>query len=381
MAEAAIEPVDAGETGDAFILHPQGDWTILRAEALSRELDALIAAPPDGARVLIALDQVGALDTAGAHLLRNLALGLTERGCNPAFARLSRSQRSLLEQVIEVAHPTHEEPPKRAGSAVQILGEVGETVAAGQKDLADATAVFGRIVAGLGRGLASPRRIRIASVVHQMEYTGLRAVPIIVLMSFLIGAIIAQQGAFHFRKFGAELFVVDMVGILVLREIAVLITAIMVAGRSGSAFTAEIGSMKMREEIDALSIIGVDPIEVLVLPRVLALVLALPLLTFLSDITCLAGALLVTWFYGGIEPNIFLDRLREAVVLSTFWVGIIKAPFMALIIGLIACMEGLRVAGSAESLGRQTTASVVKAIFMVIVMDGIFAIYFAALDF
>jgi phospholipid/cholesterol/gamma-HCH transport system permease protein len=199
------------------------------------------------------------------------------------------------------------------------------------------------------------------------------------LISFLIGAIIAQQGIFHFRKFGADVYVVDLVGILVLREIGVLLIAIMVAGRSGSSYTAELGSMKMREEIDALRTMGLDPVEVLMVPRVLALVVALPILVFFGSLAALYGGGVITWLYGGMSPDIFISRLQEAVSVTHFEVGIIKAPFMALVIGVVACSEGLRVKGSAESLGLQTTTSVVKSIFLVIVLDGLFAVFFASI--
>jgi phospholipid/cholesterol/gamma-HCH transport system permease protein len=213
-----------------------------------------------------------------------------------------------------------------------------------------------------------------------MEHTGLRAVGIIGLMSFLIGGIIAQQGAFQLRRFGAELFAVDLVGILVLRELGVLMTAIMFAGRSGSAFTAELGAMKMREEIDAMRIIGLDPIETLIVPRLVALIVTLPMVTFMSDILGLVGAGVVAKFYIGMSPTAFIERLRDGIGMNTFLVGLFKAPFMALVIGLIACVEGLKVTGSAESLGRQTTASVVKAIFMVIVLDALFAMFLSAVN-
>ena len=196
-----------------------------------------------------------------------------------------------------------------------------------------------------GRARARRWRIRAASVspsmVHQLDNVGWRAVPIILLITFLIGCIIAQQGIFHFRKFGADIYVVDMVGILVLREIGVLIVSIMVAGRSGSAYTAELGSMKMREEIDALQTMGFDPIEVLVLPRIVALIIGVPILTFLGSMAALYGGGLVCWLYGGIDPDIFLQRLKEAITLDTFEVGMIKAPFMALVIGVVACVEGM----------------------------------------
>jgi phospholipid/cholesterol/gamma-HCH transport system permease protein len=216
--------------------------------------------------------------------------------------------------------------------------------------------------------------------VHHLDRVGWQAVPIILLITFLIGCIISQQGIFHFRKFGADVYVVDMVGILVLREIGVLIVAIMVAGRSGSSYTAELGAMKMREEVDALRTMGLDPVEVLILPRVIALLIALPLLTFLGSMAALYGGGLIAWLYGGMSPDIFIARLKEVISLTHFQVGMIKAPFMALVIGIVACAEGLRVKGSAESLGLQTTTSVVKSIFLVIVLDGVFAMFFAAID-
>jgi phospholipid/cholesterol/gamma-HCH transport system permease protein len=218
-------------------------------------------------------------------------------------------------------------------------------------------------------------------VVFHLDRTGLQAVPIIFLMSFLIGGIIAQQSVFQLRYFGADVYVVDLVGILVLRELGVLLAAIMLAGRSGSAYTAEIGSMKMREEIDALQVIGLDPNEVLIMPRLLALVVALPLLTVIADMAALIGGAIVSFIYASISIESFILRLRDAVGLNTLLVGLIKAPFMGLIVGLIAAAEGLKVEGSAESLGRRTTASVVKAIFTVIVADGFFAMFFAAIDY
>ena len=239
--------------------------------------------------------------------------------------------------------------------------------------------MLGAISIAVGSVLRQPRSFRLTSTVYQMGRVGWQAIPIMALITFLIGAIIAQQGIFHFRKLGADSYVVDMVGILVLREIGVLIVAIMVAGRSGSAYTAELGSMKMREEIDALSTMGLDPVSVLILPRVLALIVALPILAFLGSMAALYGGGLVCWLYGGMSPTIFIARLRDAVSVTHFEVGILKAPFMALVIGLVAACEGLKVKGSAESLGQQTTASVVKSIFLVIVLDGLFAVFFASI--
>jgi phospholipid/cholesterol/gamma-HCH transport system permease protein len=259
------------------------------------------------------------------------------------------------------------------------LETVGRSTFSAVKDVSVFLQMLGALgAAGFGV-LRRPRSLRFTSVVFHLYQVGWRAIPIIALVTFLIGAIIAQQGIFHFRKFGAESYVVDLVGILVLREIGVLIVAIMVAGRSGSAYTAELGSMKMREEIDALSTMGLDPVEVLILPRIIALVCALPILAFIGAMSALYGGGLVAWLYAGMSPPIFIARLHEAVSVTHFEVGIIKAPFMALVIGIVACSEGLRVKGSAESLGSQTTVSVVKSIFLVIVLDGAFAVFFASI--
>jgi phospholipid/cholesterol/gamma-HCH transport system permease protein len=258
---------------------------------------------------------------------------------------------------------------------------VGQNVSGAGQDLVKGVAFLGELMAALVRVVVHPRRFRKAAVINQLEQIAYRGVPIIVLISFLVGCIVSQQGIFQLVKFGATAFVVDLTGILVLRELGVLLTSIMVAGRSGSAFTAEIGSMKMREEIDALRVMGLDPIEVLIAPRILALVIGLPLLTFVSSIAALFGSGLTAWVYGDISPDVFLSRLKGAVAMNTFLAGLIKAPFMALVIGIIATLEGLAVEGSAESLGRHVTSSVVKAIFMVIVLDGLFAMFFAAIRY
>ena len=256
---------------------------------------------------------------------------------------------------------------------------IGRSIAGAAQDVVRYLTIVGAFVIQSVEILLALRRLRFTSLIYQLDRVGVRSVPIIVLITLLIGAIIAQQGVFHFRRFGADDYVVDFVGVLVLREIGVLIVSIMIAGRCGSSYTAELGSMQMREEIDALRTMGRSPIEVLVLPRVAALVIALPLLTFIGSMAALYGGGVVAWLYGGMEPSFFVSRLREAVSISDFEVGMIKSPFMALVIGIVACTEGLKVKGSAESLGAQTTTSVVKSIFCVIVMDGLFAIFFSAI--
>jgi phospholipid/cholesterol/gamma-HCH transport system permease protein len=281
----------------------------------------------------------------------------------------------------EVEHTNNEFVPKLKSRLTQplwwieILGRKVEGVVSMLIPFLNMAGAFGL---ALVRTIVRPKTFRGTSMVHHLDRVGWQAVPIILLISFLIGCIIAQQGIFHFRKYGADIYVVDMVGVLVLREIGVLIVCIMVAGRSGSAYTAELGAMKMREEIDALRTMGFDPVSVLILPRVLALVIAVPILTFLGSMAALYGGGLVAWQYGGMSPDIFMERLQQAISTTHFSVGMIKAPFMALIIGLVASSEGLLVKGSAESLGSRTTISVVKSIFLVIVMDGVFAIFFAS---
>jgi phospholipid/cholesterol/gamma-HCH transport system permease protein len=270
-------------------------------------------------------------------------------------------------------------PPASEYGLLVALGAIGRGAAGIGRDLLGFANMFGAIGVAAVRVLTRPRDFRFTSAVHQLDRVCWQAVPIILLITFLIGGIIAQQGIFHFRKFGAELYAVDLVGILILREIGVLIVAIMVAGRSGSSYTAELGSMMMREEIDALRTMGFDPVEVLILPRVLVLIVALPALTFIGCMAALYGGGLVAFLYGGMSPEIYISRLEEAISLTHFKVGMIKAPFMGLVIGVVACTEGLLVKGSAESLGLQTTASVVKSIFLVIVLDGLFAIFFASI--
>jgi phospholipid/cholesterol/gamma-HCH transport system permease protein len=321
---------------------------------------------------------VAELDTYGAWLLERLLRSSQDRGFDCRLISVPERFNDLLAEMRQANRRVPSVAPRRGG-VLGALETLGRSTGALGLDLASLAAMFGALGLAVVRTFARPRSFRFTSTIHHLDRVAWQAVPIILLITFLIGAIIAQQGFFHFRKFGADDYVVDLVGILVLREIGVLIVAIMVAGRSGSSYTAELGSMKMREEIDALRTMGLDPVEVLILPRVVALVCALPMLAFLGAMAALYGGGLVAWLYGGMSPEIFIARLQEAISLTHFKVGIIKAPFMALAIGAVACNEGLRVKGSAESLGLQTTTSVVKSIFLVIVLDGLFAMFFASI--
>ncbi|HZB62189.1 MAG TPA: ABC transporter permease [Microvirga sp.] len=375
----AQEPqVQIERAGGRVTARLSGPWTAAYANEVEG-LVAEIAAGADQNHVIIDLSRVQRLDTLGAWVLDRTRHELGEQGLGADFAGATQEQQILLD---EVAYRGFQEQTKvRHSGLVDFLVDVGRTVKDAGQDLVQGVAFLGELIAGLVRVIVNPRRFRGTAVINQLEQIAYRGVPIIVLISFLVGCIIAQQGIFQLVLFGATPFVVDLIGILVLRELGVLLTSIMVAGRSGSAFTAEIGSMKMREEIDALRVMGLDPIEVLIVPRILALVIGLPLLTFVASIAALFGGGVTAWIYGDISPDVFLSRLRSAVAFNTFMVGLIKAPFMALIIGIIATLEGLAVQGSAESLGRHVTSSVVKSIFMVIVLDGLFAMFFAAIRY
>jgi len=354
-----------------------GAWIAENARDLEALIDGETVREGAIARVDIDMGRVERLDTFGAWLLERLVRTFSARGCETRITGLKEDYRALVDEVRGVK--PEEKSTARGSRVAHFLASVGFSLVSVGRSFAAFVNMIGALSVAFARVLTRPRSFRFTSMVHQLDNVGWRAVPIIVLITFLIGCIIAQQGIFHFRKFGADIYVVDMVGILVLREIGVLIVTIMVAGRSGSAYTAELGSMKMREEIDALRTMGFDPIEVLVLPRIVALIIGVPILTFLGSMAALYGGGLVCWLYGGIDPDVYIQRLKEAISLDTFKVGMIKAPFMALVIGAVACVEGLAVKGSAESLGLQTTASVVESIFLVIVLDGCFAIFFASI--
>lgn len=364
--------------GDRLVLTAAGAWTAVHAHDLEPLVEAQSTSSQPVRAVDIDIARVQPLDTFGAWLIERLARAWSARGVETRILGLPEDYRGLVDEV-HGANLKPLPPPVRGSRVIAALDTIGRTLV----NIGHVTILIlqmvGAVSAVFMRAIRHPSRFRWTSMVVHIDRVGWHGVPIMLLVTFLIGCILAQQGIFHFRKFGADIFVIDMVGILTLREIGVLIVSVMIAGRSGSAYTAEIGSMKMREEIDALRTMGFDPIEVLVLPRVLALVISLPLLAFLGSMSALYGGGLVAWLYGGIDPDVFLSRLRESISLETFLVGMIKAPVMAFIIGIVAAVEGLEVKGSAESLGERTTLSVVISIFLVIVLDGFFAIFFASI--
>jgi phospholipid/cholesterol/gamma-HCH transport system permease protein len=375
MSAVALTTIAEGER---VALAATGAWTAESAAELETIVEAT-AQRHEAARIVeIDLARLERLDTFGAWLVERLQRAFTVRGSIARIVGLSDADRSLMDE-LRLVNQTPARDAAAPSRVLAALDSVGRGVAEIGWSLVLIAHLFGELTAAVARTIAHPARLRLTSIVHHLERVGWRAVPIILLSTFMIGAILAQQGIFRFRTVGLDIYVVDMVSVLVLREVGVLIVCVMVAGRSGSAYTAELGAMKMREEIDALRTMGLDPVEVLLLPRIVALVIAVPLLTFIGSMAALYGAGLVCWLYGGMAPEIFLERLREAVWLPTFAVGMIKAPFMALTIGLVACVEGLEVEGSAASLGLRTTASVVKSIFLVIALDGVFAMFFGGI--
>lgn len=358
-------------------LAARGAWTARNAGQLAALIAGLPSLSGQNSQILD-MSGIEELDTYGAWSLDQLIQARKALGETVEVTGLATRFTGLVETVLQARNEQPIEPPRENAVAAWLI-EVGRTTSEAGTDVKSLLNMLGAVGSALLATFKKPSTFRWTSTVHHVDRVAWQAVPIILLITFLIGCIISQQGFFHFRKFGADQYVVDMIGILVVREIGVLLVAIMVAGRSGSSYTAELGSMKMREEIDALSTMGLDPVTVLILPRVTALVISVPILTFLGAMSALYGGGLVAWAYGGMSPDIYLARLQEAITLDHFKVGMIKAPFMALVIGIVACAEGLKVRGSAESLGLQTTASVVKSIFLVIVLDGLFAMYFTAI--
>lgn len=363
--------------GDCLTIRAGGRWTSEGAAALDRRLHAV---DPQGyRRVRFDLGAVEALDTVGAWLLNRTGEELRGRGLEVELTNVPGSIAPLIERVGETgapAPPAQRHPPK----LLQLLERVGAGTIGALRFGYDLLGFFGLVVLRLGLVAAQPWRLRLTSTVRHLEETGLNALPIVGLISLLVGLVLAYQSVDQLRAFGAEIFMVNLVGVATLREMGILLTAIVVAGRSGSAFTAEIGTMKVNEEVDALSTLGLDAVEVLVLPRLIALIITLPLLTFFSDIMALLGGAIGGLLLIDLTLPQFLEQLSTAITPTMFWVGMIKAPVFAFVIAMVGCFEGLRVTGSAESVGRLTTKSVVESIFLVIVLDALFSILFSVLE-
>jgi phospholipid/cholesterol/gamma-HCH transport system permease protein len=376
---AAAAGLFTAEEADALVVSAQGEWLSATAADLDRRLRALKL--PAQRPVKIDLAGVQRIDSVGAWLLLRTMEDLSARGNNRVELRnLSPTFAPLFEQVRAAGHlqpVTHPRPAHH--SLPGFVGRIGETTIGLFSRAYSLLGFLGLVAVTAARLVRHPGRLRLTATVAQMEQTGVNALAIVGLLSFLIGVVIAYQGADQLRRFGAEIYTVDLLGIGVLRELGVLMTAIIIAGRSGSAFTAQIGTMRVNQEIDALRTLGVDPVEVLVIPRLLGLLLTLPMLTVYADFMGLLGGALMAWGVLGITIPEFISQLEYAVAARTFWIGVFKAPFFAAIIAIIGCYEGLQVSRSAESVGRLTTLSVVESIFLVIVTDAIFSIVLSVL--
>ncbi len=375
MADSGAS-VDAREAGGELVIGLKGAWTVRSVAGLDERMAAI--RPGSARRARFDLSGLITVDSAGAWLIARTRGALAAGGIEVKLEAADERQKALIDKVLAAGLP---EPHGRLPHhyMVDILACTGSAVIGALKVARDMLGFFGALVIGFLRLFVEPRRIRFVSLISHIEHTGLNAMPIIGLISFLIGIVLAYQGADQLRRFGAEIFTVNLVGVSVLREMGILLTSIIVAGRTGSAFTAQIGTMQVNEEVDALRTLGLDPLDVLVLPRVIALVIALPLLTFYSDILALLGGGVACVTLLGMSLQQFVTQLQAAVTMTHFLVGLSKAPVFAAIISMVGCFEGLRVTGSAESVGRLTTKSVVEALFLVIVFDAFFSVLFSYL--
>jgi phospholipid/cholesterol/gamma-HCH transport system permease protein len=373
MAETAAG-FDLTDDDRAPVLALRGDWTvdtIADAEAGMRALeDRLIPS------AIVDVSHLGRIDMAGAYLIdRTMRAGeggVTLRGEHATAARLLETARK--------ATPAPAAPPDRLHGWRHLLDRIGRAVAAIGEEIIESVSFFGETLATVAGLVANPRRIRTVSIVNVMEEAGLHALPIVTLLAFFIGLVIAYLGARILGDFGASVFTVELVAFSMMREFGVVITAVLLAGRTNSAFTAEIGAMKMRQEIDAMRTMGIQPMDALVAPRVIAMLIMTPLLTFAATMAGLLGGLLVCWSDLGISPVMFFSRIADEIPAKHFWIGMVKSPVFALVLTVIACKQGLSVGGDVNSLGRHVTSSVVQAIFMVILLDAFFAIWFLEMN-
>lgn len=356
------------ERDDEGVLLARGDWTLANVARLSVQVDSLA-----GRATQLDASGISRLDASGALLLERL---FCRTGQNPGEAGLTGQWRTLFEAVDSACDDEHEPEPAYEPQWRQVLARIGRATVEIAQSSRELMNFLGITVHRLARTVAQPRRLRLTSTVHHMEQVGLDAAPLLMLLAGLVGAVVAFLGATVLSDFGAELFVIDLVTFAFVREFGVLLTAILLAGRTASAFCAQIGMMKSREELDAIRTLGLDEIEVLVLPRLIALLITLPLLAFIATIAGLVGGLVVSVLSLDINLTLFIDRVEQTVTLKHYLVGMIKAPIFAVVIALIGCLEGLRVTGTAQSVGEHTTTAVVRSLTMVIVINALAAIYF-----
>lgn len=370
-------PFEVRDEGDRVRVRIHGRWTVADIGSPESDLSRLLLDPRE---CVVDGSGLEALDLSGAWRLWEFEAGYGLRGGRITWMPARPGLLAFIDRTIADGSdqpPAGEPTPSGLAGALHGVGQVTVLAKEGALDL---LGFIGVVTVGVGRIAGSVKRLRLPSVVRHVYETGLTAVPIVSLIAFLIAVIVAYIGAQQLRKFGGEIFIVDLVTVSVLRELGVLLTAIIVAGRSGSAFAAEIGAMKLNDEVDALRAMGMDPVEVLVLPRILGLVIALPALTIIADAMGLAGGAILSWYLVDIPLGQYIDRVQGAIASTTFWVGLIKAPVFAVLIALVGTLRGMQVRTSSRELGRLTTVAVVQSIFLVILADAVFAVIFLELD-
>ncbi|MED5407357.1 MAG: MlaE family lipid ABC transporter permease subunit [Pseudomonadota bacterium] len=364
------------QVGAHTVFRLSGDWTTNGLAVLEDEVGEVVdsAASATGPLTVDAAG-IDALDSNGAWLLSQIVQAFEQRGAVVEWTGLNEHHQPLFEQ-IRRSRPIPQ-PPRQVTGILRVIEHCGEAVFLWARNSLTFISFLGLTLVRLLRAVTQPRRVRFTSLVHHLERTGIDSLPIVAMLSFLIGVVLAYMGGEQLKRLGAETFTVNLVAVAVLREMGILITAIIIAGRSGSAFTAQIGTMKVNQEIDAMNTIGLDPVEVLALPRVLALMISLPILTFFADLMGLFGGAVIAVTVLDMNIPQFVRQLSEAVELNHFMVGMVKAPLFGFIIALVGCYEGLRVSASAESVGQQTTRSVVESIALVIALDTLFVVFFS----
>ncbi len=381
MSATHREAVEVRRTGQGLDLELSGEWSVREVARLEAALAAVdVSAAP---ALRIATAGITELDLSGAWMLRAFVRRARRAGADVSFATAPPDQLRLVDETL-----AHEPDQTLAPAGAPPRGEVGDRalVAIGRyvvstwRDIVAGLAFFGRVCTTFVASLAHPYRLRPISIVRHVYDTGITAMPIVALIAFLISVILAYLSAQQLRGLGADIYVVDLVTIGVLRELGVLLTSVIVAGRSGSAFAAEIGSMKLNEEVDALTATGADPIELLIVPRLLGLAIALPLLTVIADLIGIAGGGLLCRYLLDMPLTQYVNRVNYSIAPTTFWVGIIKAPVFALLIAFAGCYRGMQVRGSARELGHLVTVAVVQAIFLVILADALFAVLFMRMN-
>lgn len=375
-SEQSLAPAFEYIGGDRPRLVLQGSWVVTSLGKLDDQLRSLAEAQSDVVLAELDLSALDAVDTAGAYLI-DRALRSFAKG-DPALIGAAPEAAALLSQARILATQEEHAPPvqEEGHGFVDLLERTGRTAEHMWDEALETLSFLGGTLFAISTVVWRPAKMRWTALVSVMEDAGLDAVPIIAFLSFFVGMVVAFIGATTLAQFGATIFVVELVGFGVLRELGGVLVAIIIAGRTNSAFTAQIGAMKMRQEIDAMQTLGLDPMRVIVAPRVLAMMLMVPVLTFIGMLTAIAGGMTVGWLVLEINPTVFFNRMQDTVPIDQFWIGMSKAPIFGLAIALIGCRQGLEVGGSVQSLGHHTTKSVVQALFAIIVIDALFAIFY-----